>query len=48
MSTYIFLNPSKVRLFTQACDVCQENPVFYTGVMTINGELALCKSCHND
>jgi hypothetical protein len=30
------------------CDICQENPATYTGVMTIKGEIALCESCHND
>jgi len=48
VSTYIFLDFNKVRLFTQACDVCKENPATFTGVITLDGELALCKSCHND
>jgi hypothetical protein len=30
------------------CDICKENPVTYTGVMTLQGEIALCESCHND
>ena len=30
------------------CNICQESPVIYTGVMTLKGEIALCEPCHND
>ena len=30
------------------CDICQEKPAISTGVITLQGEIAICESCHND
>jgi hypothetical protein len=44
MSTYIFLNPSKVELMTRACDICGDKAAHESAF----DDKAVCNNCWGD